>query len=133
VKKDDNFEFYEPNVRQDITRANGRVTGTKSFNYFLIPKEPGTYKLSDYFRWIFFNTEKDRYDTLQSRLTLYVTGESKKNQVIQANDAGTFYDKMQNSDNELRRLDDTDWITTGIGLFTVLIFGASVYLVAKKP
>src|SRR5690606_28455083 len=31
-----NFEFYEPNVRMDIKRENGRVHGTKSFNYFLI-------------------------------------------------------------------------------------------------
>ena len=31
VKSDETFEFYEPNVRQDITRQNNRVTGTKSF------------------------------------------------------------------------------------------------------
>ena len=50
VSNDANFEFYEPNVRMDIKRENGRVTGTKSFNYFLIPKEPGRYDLKNYFQ-----------------------------------------------------------------------------------
>ena len=55
VKSDEKFEFYEPNVRQDITRQNSRVTGTKSFSYFMIPKEPGKYKQGEYFQWVFFN------------------------------------------------------------------------------
>ncbi len=132
VAKDDNFEFYEPNVRQDITRDHGRVTGTKSFNYFLIPKEPGTYDLSRYFQWIYFDPEKEAYDTLRSRLTVYVTGESRKNEVIQANDAGAFYDKVAVADNALRVIDTTDWIKTSFSIFTVLMVGASAYLLFKK-
>ena len=58
LTRDDNFEFYEPNVRQDIKRDNGRVTGTKSFNYFLIPREPGQYELGKYFQLIFFKPQK---------------------------------------------------------------------------
>lgn len=133
VRRNDDFEFYEPNVRQDITRDNGRVTGTKSFNYFLIPKEPGTYNLADYFQWVFFNPEKDRYDTLRSQLTAYVTGESRKNEVIQANDEGTFYDRIAMADNNIRRVNDTNWIQAGLGIFAVLAFGVSIYLVVKKP
>ena len=84
------FEFYEPNVRQDINRQNNRVTGTKSFDYFMIPKEPGKYKMSDYFQWVFFNPRAKKYDTLKSQLTLNVFGESKKNEAIQASDRGKF-------------------------------------------
>ncbi len=132
ITRNEDFEFYEPNVRQDITRENGRVTGTKSFNYFLIPREPGAYELGDYFQWVFFNAEEEQYDTLKSRLTLYVTGESRKNEVIQANDAGTFYDNIASADNTIRRINDTNWVRTGLGIFTVLVFGVSVYLVARK-
>lgn len=132
VRNDNNFEFYEPNVRQDVNRENGRVTGTKSFNYFLIPKEPGKYDLKKYFQWVFFNPEKQRYDTLKSKLTVYVTGESKKNEAIQANDAGVFYDKIETADNDLLRIEDSDWIKTAFSLFTVIVFGASAYLVFKR-
>ncbi len=86
MQKDGNFEFYELNVRQDINRQKNRVTGNKSFSYFLIPKEPGQYKMKDYFHWVFFNPAKKRYDSLQPKLVFTVTGESKKNEAIQAND-----------------------------------------------
>jgi hypothetical protein len=38
------FDFYEPNIRQNTNRQNNLVTGTKSFGYFVIPKEPGSYR-----------------------------------------------------------------------------------------
>lgn len=132
VSKDDLFEFYEPNVRQDINRDNGRVTGTKSFNYFIIPKEPGRYDLKKYFQWVYFNPDKKRYDTLKSKLTVYVTGESKQNEAIAANDSGEFYDKLNDADNTLRTAEKSNWMKTALSLFTVMILGASVYLVFKK-
>jgi hypothetical protein len=132
VNNDDNFEFYEPNVRQDINRENGRVSGTKSFNYFLIPKEPGQYNLGNYFQWVFFNPQKRQYDTLRSKLTIYVTGESKKNEAIQANDAGEFYDKIESSDNTLKVVENTRWIKTALSIFMMIAVGASGYLVFKK-
>lgn len=132
VKNDDTFEFYEPNVRQDISREGGRVTGTKSFNYFIIPKEPGRYDLKNYFQWVFFNTNKNRYDTLKSKLTAYVTGESKKNEAIESNDGGAFYDKLATADNTIHIVSDDRWIKTALSVFTVLLLGASVYLVVKK-
>lgn len=132
VANDGSFELYEPNVRQDINRNNGRVTGTKSFNYFIIPKEPGTYNLGKYFQLIFFNPSKARYDTLRSRLTVYVTGESKKNEAIQANDLGNFYDKIENSDNRLAMMSDTNWIKIAFNVFMLAVLAASAYLVFKK-
>ena len=132
VPNDANFEFYEPNVRMDIKRENARVTGTKSFNYFLIPKEPGRYDLKDYFQWVFFNPDEEKYDTLQSKLTVYVTGESTKNEVIEANDDGSFYDKIQTADNGLMVIQDNGWQQTIFGIFILLVFASSAYLVFKK-
>jgi len=132
VSNDANFEFYEPNVRMDIKRENARVTGTKSFNYFLIPKEPGRYKLKDYFQWVFFNPDEEKYDTLQSKLSVYVTGESTKNEVIEANDVGSFYDKIQTADNSLTIIRDYTWQQTVFGIFIFLVLASSAYLVFKK-
>jgi hypothetical protein len=132
LANDGNFEFYEPNVRMDIKRENGRVRGTKSFNYFLIPKEPGRYDLKDYFQWIFFNPEEHRYDTLQSKLTVYVTGESTKNELIQANDDGAFYDKIHTADNSLIVINENTWQQTAFNIFIFLVLATSAYLVIKK-
>jgi hypothetical protein len=132
LKNDDTFEFYEPNVRQDINRANNRLTGTKSFSYYMIPKEPGKYKLGDYFQWIYFDPAKKKYDTLKSALTVYVKGESKKNEAIQSNDPGSFYDKIDTTDNALRTIADTRWQQWAFNGFIAFMLAASVYLVFKK-
>lgn len=132
VPDDANFEFYEPNVRMDVNRENGVVTGTKSFNYFMIPKEPGRFDLKNYFQWVFFNPEKEKYDTLKSKLTVYVTGESRKNEVIAANDDGSFYDKIQTADNSLTLIRDNNWQQAVFGVFILLVLASSAYLVFKK-
>jgi hypothetical protein len=132
LAKDGNFEFYEPNVRQNINRQNGRVTGSKSFNYFLIPREPGTYDMSRYFSWIFFNPKKAQYDTLTSHLTTYVTGESRQNEAILSTDPGTFYDKMDTLENSIQTVKSDAWQKTAFNVFILVMLGASVYLVAKK-
>jgi BatD DUF11 like domain len=129
---DQKFEFYEPNVRQDITHQNNRVTGTKSFSYFMIPKEPGKYTLGDYFQWIFFNPKAQKYDTLKSQLTVYVTGESKKNEAIQSNDLGNFYDRINAVDNTLKAVEDKRWQKWAFNVFILVMLGASAYLVFKK-
>lgn len=132
TKSDEKFEFYEPNVRQDITRQNNRITGNKSFTYFMIPKEPGKYKLADYFTWIYFNPKTAKYDTLQSKLSVNVTGESKKNESILSNDVGNFYDKIGSLDNELKTIQDKRWQKWAFNGFILVMLGASVYLVFFK-
>lgn len=132
IRNDGSFEFYDPNVRQEISRANNRVTGTKAFKYFMIPKEPGEYNLGDYYQWVFFNPEKNTYDTLRSRLTVYVTGESKKNETISANDPGSFYDKLSIADNTLRQRTNGGWQRWAFQGFLVLMVGASAFLLFKK-
>lgn len=128
----DAFEFYEPNVRQDVNRNNGKVTGTKSFNYFMIPREPGSYKLGEYFRWVYFNSEKGKYDTLKSKIVVDVRGESKKNESIQSNDLGSFYDKISIADNNLRGVSNRSWYSWIFNAFIVAVLGTSAYLVFKK-
>jgi len=132
IKKDGGFEWYEPNVRQDINRDNNRVTGRKSFGYFMIPKEPGQFNLGDYVNWVFFNPVEKKYDTLKSQLTVYVTGESKKNEAIQSNDLGSFYDKIQDADNTLFAMNNNRWLMWAFnGFIGVMLIGAG-YLVFKK-
>ena len=128
----DDIEFYKPNVDQSIRRSNNTVTGAKSFSYYGIPNEPGTYNLKDYFQWVFFNTRKDTYDTLQSNVTILVTGESKKNETIIANDLGTFYDLIEVEDNTLIQKNDWELIKIIANGFILLILAASAYVVFKK-
>jgi len=132
IRKDNNLEFYEPNVKQNINRQSNRVTGTKSFAYFMIPKEPGSYNLKDYVQWVYFNTRTKKYDTLKSAQTIVVEGESHKNMSIESNNPGSFYDQIDNADNTVRAGTGNGWVKIGANIFILLMLGASVYLVFKK-
>lgn len=129
ISKDNNFDFYEPNIQQNITRDNGRVAGTKSFKYFLVPKEPGEFPLKNYFQWIFFNPAKKTYDTLKSQIVLNVQGESRLNQAIQSSDVGSFYDRIDVTDNTLHSTRNAGWAKIGLNMFILLMLVSSVYLI----
>ena len=126
------FEFYPPNIRQNISRANGRVTGDKTFNYYIIPNEPGEYDLGDFFEWVFFNPVQEKYDTLRSDIVINVTGESKRNNQILSNDMGSFYDQIEIENNQLKAMHQDEWLKTFANLFILVMLGAVIYLVFKK-
>jgi hypothetical protein len=132
VMKDGSFEFYEPNIRQDINRQTGRVTGTKSFSYFIIPKEPGEYRMRDLLHWVYFNPVQKKYDTLIARSSVVVSGESLKNEAIESTDTGSLYDKIGSTDNVLRTSSDSGWISSVLGIFILAMLSGSAYLVFKK-
>jgi hypothetical protein len=132
AKSGDIFQVYPPDMKQNINRSNDRVTGTKSYEYYVIPNEPGQYDLGRYFYWIFFNTAKNRYDTLRSQLSVNVTGESRKNEKISDNDVGTFYDQTEIEDNQLASLHGHDWIQYAANVFIVIMLGIAIYIIFKK-
>jgi len=132
IPESSDIEFYKPNIEQNIRRSNNSVTGAKSFSYYGIPNEPGTYNLEDYFQWVFFNTRKNNYDTLKSAVVIHVTGESKKNETIIANDLGPFYDLIEVEDNTLIRQNDWQRIKIIANAFILLILATSAYVLFKK-
>lgn len=123
IPENEDFDFYEPNMRQNIRRSSNRVTGTKVFDYYGIPNEPGSYQLSDYLQWIYFNPVREKYDTLKSDINVSVIGESRKNEYISSNDLGSFYDLIEFQDNELKSLNGPDFLQI---IINVLIFAAIV-------
>lgn len=132
VFKDGSFEFYEPNIQQNINRQNNRVTGTKSFSYFVIPKEPGEYRMGDFLQWIYFNPTTKKYDTLKSQSTIVVNGESLKNEAIESVDAGSFYDKIGATDNTIQSVEDKSWVKNALTIFILVMLAGSAYLVFRK-
>ena len=126
------FDFYAPNISQKINRRNRKVSGSKTFSYYGIPNEPGRYHLGDYFNYIFFNPKTEKYDTLSSNFFLDVTGESKKNETIQATDLGSFYDRIEFEDNRLASLNSGSWVKLLLNIFIFLVLIISAYIIFKK-
>ena len=132
VRENDNLLFYSPNVLQNIIRDKNTVFGSKSFQYFIEPQEPGLYNFSDYINWIYFSTKLERYDTLIPKGTLTVEGQSKKNASIASNDLGRFYDTMEFEDNTLQSIKPIEWkkLLTNLSIFTLI--SLTFFLVFKN-
>ena len=126
------FDIYEPNVQQNIRREGNRVMGTKSFKYFIVPKEPGQYNLGDYFTWIYFNPSRKAYDTLRSGLMVRVEGESHRNQAIRSTDLGSFYDRIDLADTTLHASTEMGWVRTVSYLFAALVVTASLFIFFRR-
>lgn len=133
VPESADIDFYTPNVRQNINRSNGRITGTKSFSYYGIPNEPGTYDLGDYFQWVYFNPSTRRYDTLRSEVQINVTGESRQNESILSNDMGTFYDRIYDADNTLRPLGGDAWVRWLLNGLVLVMVGLTAWIIFRRP
>ena len=127
---DENFDFYPPNVRQDINKGNGKVRGVKSFSFYGIPNEPGRYNMKDYFSWIYFNTAKEQYDTLKSEVVIVVSGES--NESISSTDMGSFYDSIELKDNSLFALNNQGMFKTIANIAIFLMLAIAAFVVFKK-
>lgn len=132
VPTEGDFDFYAPNTRQNINRGNGWVSGSKSFNYYGIPNEPGEYNLGDYFSWIYFNPSTKKYDTLQSEWVLNVTGDSRKNEYILSSDVGSFYDRINREDNNVRSLNGGLWFKWLMNILIVVVLVGTMVIVFKK-
>jgi len=97
------FDFYPVDVKEQINRGDGKVSGTKTFNYKIVPKEPGKFPMRDYIKWVYFDVNNVEYDTLYSDFILEVSGESVKNLEISGS-LSPFYQKMDRESNSLKSL-----------------------------
>lgn len=93
------FEIFEPEVIKTYKKENNKIIGSCSFNYYVIPHEPGNFGLKNYFNYIYFNTFKEKYDTLHTNLIIQVHGDSKRNMGVALNDGDQLYELMQNESN----------------------------------
>ncbi len=76
MKNDTIFDFFPPEIDDSQDPRNDKIITTKSFIYQIIPKRAGNFALEKYFQWIYFNTQKEQYDTLKSKVVLGVEGET---------------------------------------------------------
>jgi hypothetical protein len=133
VKNKKELEIYSPDVSENIRRSGVSVRGSKAFRYYMIPKEPGSYDLSDYFQFIFFNTETSKYDTLKSEYKIKVSGESMANvNIEQASSDGLFYDRIDEVSNQLQSHQTTEIWKWVFNIFLVVAFSLSLFILLKK-
>ncbi|HEY4799430.1 MAG TPA: BatD family protein, partial [Bacteroidia bacterium] len=62
----DEIESYDPKTNENISIVNGGVSGSKTFEYLLIPRHEGTYTIPSW-KFTYFDPEKKTYVSLPSK------------------------------------------------------------------
>ena len=94
------FETYDPKVSENISTANG-VSGTKTFEYLIIPRKEGTYKLSD-IHFSYFNLNTKSYVTIPSpEIIIEVTPPTHPNNNTAAQVYQQFKQEVKSEDKDI--------------------------------
>lgn len=123
---------YDPNVRQQINRGYGRVSGIKEYSYYLTINEPGTVSLDKHFSWIFFDPAKASYDTLRPTAEIRVVGESKTNQAISNQRLGGIYDRINSESNTFSNKQFKRYFGIAINGLLIGILGVVLWVYIRR-
>jgi len=75
----DGFEVFDPKVKDDVSSTASGVSGSKQYDYLVIPRQPGEYKIPGS-SFSYFDPSAGKYYTLSSpEFPLKVTGEPSQN------------------------------------------------------
>lgn len=65
-----NFEIYEPNMKEDVREGGGALGGIKEFEYVLTPRALGKFELKP--KFVFFDPVRKRFRTVDTTLTINI-------------------------------------------------------------
>lgn len=100
LQNDVHFDFYPPDIKD--VKYVGKLGGEKEFRYRIIPKDSGQHSLDKYFYWIYFNSKRQQYDTLKSRIKVSVSGKTIESG---STNTGDIYDGLEKVDTSIIETD----------------------------
>ncbi len=72
------FEAYDPKVKENVNNSAGGMSGSKEYDYLLVPRQPGDYVIQPQ-TFSYFDPSNGKYITIKSpEYALKVTGEPKQ-------------------------------------------------------
>ena len=126
------IEFYPPNSQQNIRRDQSRVYGSKKFSYYGVPSNPGNYNLSNKIKWVFFDPNNGKYDTLKSNIILEVNGESLKNNINTKLDKDPILGLIETENNILKSDKKQENISIILNIITLTLIVLFSFFIIRK-
>ena len=130
----DGIEILNSNSNINMNKGHGHVTGEKKMEYFIIPQEPNEYQVADLFEFIYFNFQKEKYDTLRSKEILTVEGKSRLNDEIAGTKFNAFYDLINTADDTLESRDKINILQLSSNILTgsLLVCSIGVFIYKRR-
>lgn len=132
IKAGEILDVYPPRITKEISIQKGRLFGTRSYTYYITPKEPGNFSLGDFIQFSYFNFEKKSMDTLYSKIPMKIKGESLKNTYISNNHPDDFYSSALSASNTLTPLNKEDKLAFYANILILMMLLITGVIVLRK-
>ncbi len=99
VDSDYFVEFSPVSTERSVVPFRDQMIGQKTDIFKIIPEQPGQISMGKYFKWIYFNTDKERFDTLRSSLVLVVKGPPIDRFLHTEEESGGIYNQIEKKDS----------------------------------
>ena len=124
----DDFEVYDPETKERLSVSEGGISGSKTFNYLLIPRKSGKYVIEP-IEFSYFDLKSKKYETVKSKTF----------NLLVLNEDGTINKEVNGEKDEgVKKVDKTEENKSSINwmyvLYPVLFLslGALLFLFIKK-
>ncbi|NBB17871.1 hypothetical protein GVN20_00755 [Runella sp. CRIBMP] len=125
------FDVYPPDIENNIVRQKNRIAGAKTLQYQVIPKQSGNYSLNNLVFWVYFNPQKQKYDTLHSTLNLTIVGENVQNTQLLTSDAESVYTGIEQWDSMKPVVDYQTIIRNIANILIVIMLIVMIFMFRK--
>ena len=99
VESDYFLHFNLQSTERTVYPIFDKMFGNKTDIFRVIPKQPGTFVMEKYFRWIYFNVSSGQFDTLRSAQVLHVTGQPADLILNTSDEKGGIYADIEKRDS----------------------------------
>ena len=122
------FEQYDPKETENITRQSGAISGSKTFEYVLVPRFPGEQRIKP-ISFSYFDPRKKEYETLSSP-EIVVNVSKGEGQFVASGGSGLSKEEVRYVGQDIRFIKLTPGPFRPIGYRIYTSFGFIVVLVA---
>ncbi len=126
------FDIYPPTVNFSTTLLDRRIVEERLYDYTVIPKQNGEFRLQNFFFWIFFNPQKQRYDTLRSAIRLEVGGQDIETSDEVQVGSNTIYDGIEKLDSTVQEFDYQKVIKNMANVLIIMMLVGMIFIFRKK-
>ncbi|QKJ28687.1 protein BatD [Mucilaginibacter mali] len=129
------FEKYDPKTTDTINKETGKITGSRYYNYLLIPRHEGKYTI-DPLKFTYFNPATERYVTLSTKAFPIAVAKGDKEANVSALSSADKQD-VKLLDKDIRYIKKDTGFTTGSDFFgstwyyLLLLLGPLAFIVAR--
>ncbi|GAA4407691.1 BatD family protein [Nibrella viscosa] len=132
VSLSDAIEVFPPKLQETKKRSIDGVSGYKTFQYFLVPKQNGLFPLEKTFQWIYFNPKIAKYDTLRPKMVLRVGETVATADTVRTNLPGSIYTGIEKLDSTEQAINWPVLVRAIANVLIALMIIGMIFLLFRK-